>query len=128
MALTRLFVSFDYDNDVFLKDALIEQSRNEDSPFFVADWSIKEATPGWKAEARKRIRASDSVAVLCGTQTHNASGVSVEVEIAREEGIPYFLLKGYKERTCTKPTAALSTDKMYTWNWENLKNLIGGSR
>jgi hypothetical protein len=128
MALTRLFVGFDYDYDVFLKDALIEQSRKEDSPFFVADWSIKEASAGWKIEAIKRIRASDCVAILCGTHTHQASGVSVELEIARAEGIPYFLLQGYKNLTCTRPLAALSTDKMYTWNWVNLKNLIGGSR
>lgn len=128
MALTRLYVGFDYDHDVFLKEALIEQARNEDSPFFVADFSIKEASVGWKAEALKRVRTCDTVAILCGTQTHRASGVSIEVEIARAEGIPYFLLNGYKDLTCTKPLAALSTDKMYTWNWVNLKKLIGGSR
>jgi hypothetical protein len=60
--------------------------------------------------------------------THKAVGVAAEVTIAQEEGIPYFLLKGYKDTACTKPTSAKSTDKMYTWTWENLKNLIGGGR
>lgn len=128
MALTRVFVSFDYDNDSFLKDALIEQSRNDDSPFYVADWSIKEASRTWKEEARRRIRASDVVVVMCGTRTHTASGVATELAIAQEEDIDYFLLKGYKKLTCTKPTTARPSDKMYDWTWDNLKLLIGGSR
>jgi hypothetical protein len=43
-------------------------------------------------------------------------------------GKPYFLLKGYKERACTKPTSATTADKLYDWTWENLKNLIHGGR
>lgn len=128
MAKTQVFVSFDYDNDSFLKEALIGQSRLEDSPFEVVDQSIKVASPGWKDEARKRIRRSDVVVVMCGTQTHNAVGVAYEVTVAQEEKIPYFLLKGYADKTCTKPTTAKSVDKMYTWNWPNLKTLIGGGR
>jgi hypothetical protein len=37
MAKTQVFVSFDYDNDSFLKEALIGQSRLEGSPSM---WSI----------------------------------------------------------------------------------------
>ncbi len=128
MALTRVFVSFDYDNDSFLKEALIGQSRLPDSPFEVADWSIKVASPGWKDEARKRIRASDVVAVMCGTATDKAVGVAYEVTLAQDESIPYFLLKGYADKTCRKPTSATSGDKMYSWTWDNLKTLIGGGR
>lgn len=128
MALTRLFVSFDYDNDNFLKEALIGQSRLPDSPFEVADWSIKVASPGWKDEARKRIRASDVVAVMCGGETDKAVGVAYEVTVAQEEKIPYFLLKGYADKTCKKPTTAASGDKIYTWTWANLKTLLKGGR
>ncbi len=42
---TRVFVSFDFDNDKKLKDFIIGQSRNPDSPFEVADFSMKEAAP-----------------------------------------------------------------------------------
>lgn len=128
MAKTRVFISFDYDNDATLKDFLIGQSRLSDSPFHIADWSIKVASPGWKTEARRRIRASDVAVVICGQFTGTAVGVDVEVEIARAEGIPYFLLKGYSSLSCVKPKAANSTDKMYKWTWENLKLLIGGAR
>lgn len=124
----RVFISFDYDNDAFLKEALVGQSRHADSPFVIADWSIKVASPGWKEEARRRIRASDIVAVICGMHTHTAVGVATELTIAQEEGIEYFLLNGYADKTGTKPTSARSGDKLYNWTWPNLKNLIGGAR
>lgn len=128
MAATRVFISFDYDHDNDLKNLLVGQSRLPDSPFVIADWSIKVASPGWKSEARRRIRASDVVAVVCGEYTHTAAGVSVEVEIDQDEGIPYFLLKGRANKACTKPTAANTSDNMYDWTWDNLKKLVGGAR
>lgn len=41
----RCFISFDYDNDSDLKNLLVGQAKYEDSPFEIADWSIKEASP-----------------------------------------------------------------------------------
>lgn len=125
----RVFVSFDYDHDEILKTFLVGQAKYEDSPFDLSDWSIKEAQSGnWKEKARLRIRAVDVVAVICGEFTHTATGVSAEVQIAQEETIPYFLLKGYSSKTCTKPTAAKNSDSIYNWTWENLKLLINGNR
>lgn len=129
MAKKKVFISFDYDHDVALKNLLVGQSKNPDSPFELADWSIKEAiSEDWKAKARQRIRAVDVVIVICGEHTHTATGVSAEVLIAQDEKVPYFLLRGYSNKTCTKPKAAKSTDKIYDWTWDNLKKLIGGSR
>jgi hypothetical protein len=129
MAKKRVFISFDYDNDESLKTLLVGQARNSDSPFDLADWSIKEAMSGdWKAKARTRIRGVDVVVVLCGENTDKATGVSAELSIAQEEGVPYFLLWGYSEKICVKPKSASSSDKIYTWTWENLKVLIGGGR
>lgn len=126
---TSTFVSFDYDNDAILKTFLVSQSKLEDTPFFIKDASIKEAIPsGWKEKARQRIKSCDVVIVICGEKTHTADGVSVEVKIAQEEGKPYFLLKGYSSKVCTKPASAKTTDKMYTWSWDILKQLIHGDR
>lgn len=124
----RVFISFDYDYDLDLKTLLIGQSKNLDSPFQISDWSIKTASPGWKEEARRRIRASDVVAVICGAHTDTAGGVAFELSIAQEEGINYFLLGGRAGQTCRKPSSAKSTDQIYNWTWDNLKALIGGSR
>lgn len=128
MAKTRVFVSFDYDYDLDLKNFLIGQSKNPGSPFEISDWSIKTASPGWKEEAQRRIRASDVVAVICGTNTNTASGVAYELSLAQQEGINYFLLWGRSGQTCRKPSSAKTTDQIYRWTWDNLKALIGGSR
>lgn len=129
MAKTRVFISFDYDHDESLKNFLVGQAKLPDSPFELADWSIKEHIDGnWKAKATTRIRAVDVVAVICGEHTDTATGVSAEVKIAQDEGKPYFLLNGYKDIACKKPIAAKVNDKIYKWTWDNLKSLIGGDR
>ena len=123
----RAFISFDYDNDAGLKIMLIGQAKNPDTPFEIADWSIKTASPTWKIEARRRIKAAGLVIVLCGRETSSAVGVAEELRIAKEEGIPYFLLAGYQTGS-VKPTSASTNDKLYTWTWDNLKALVRGSR
>lgn len=129
VAKKRVFVSFDYDNDARLKDLLVGQSKHADSPFELADWSIKERITGnWKEKARARIRSVDVVCVLCGKNTHTATGVAAELSVAQEEKVVYFLLQGYSDETCTKPMSAKAIDKIYKWTWDNLKALIGGGR
>ncbi|MYU11775.1 hypothetical protein GTZ78_13980 [Streptomyces sp. SID8361] len=124
----RVFVSFDYDYDKTLKDFLVGQAKNPDSPFEIHDWSIKEASHDWKLKARARIRASDIVIVLCGEHTDKAVGVGIELAIAQEEKIDYFLLNGYNGKTGKKPTTAKGADNVYDWTWKNLKLLVGGAR
>ena len=129
MAKKRVFISFDYDHDLDLKNLLIGQAKNEDSPFEIADFSMKEViSEGWKANACRRIKGCDLVAVICGEHTDTASGVSAEVKIAQEEGVDYFLLWGRRDKTCKKPGTAKASDKVYKWTWDNLKGLIGGAR
>jgi hypothetical protein len=129
MAKKKVFISFDYDNDSTLKDFLVGQAKLPDSPFDLADWSIKEhIDDNWKAKARTRIKQVDVVAIICGLKTNTATGVSAELKIAQEEKIPYFLLAGYKDKNNVKPLAALASDKLYNWTWENLKALINGGR
>ena len=56
MAKKKVFISFDYDNDSTLKDFLVGQAKLDDSPFELADWSIKEhIDDNWKLKARRRI-------------------------------------------------------------------------
>ena len=129
MAKKRVFIAFDYDHDKFLKVALVGQAKLPDSPFELIDWSVKEPYPGdWTVPVRARIRAADLVVVICGEHTHTAKGVDIEMQIALDEGIPYFLLWGYADKTCTRPKSAAVDHKIYKWEWENLKRLIGGQR
>ena len=129
MLKKRVFTSFDMDHDEDLRVFLKGQANNPDSPFEMSDWSLKEPLEGnWKEKIRPRIRAVDLVCVICGEYTDSASGVSVELGIAQEEGIPYFLLHGRSNKTCVKPKAATPSDKIYSWTWDNLRKLIGGGR
>lgn len=129
MSKKRVFVSFDYDHDSDLKTLLIGQSKLEDSPFEIADWSVKEELTGdWKEKVRTKIKQVDIVAVICGEYTDSCSGVNAELKIVQEEDKSYFLLAGRKDKTNKKPNNAKSSDKMYNWTWENLKTLIHGGR
>ena len=129
MSNVRVFTSFDADHDEDLRNLLVGQSKNPDSPFEMADWSVKEPMTGdWKRKVRERIKRVDQMIVMCGEHTDTATGVSIELDIARDEGIPYFLLSGRSDRTCKKPETSLTSDKIYNWTWDNLKKLIGGAR
>lgn len=129
MAKVRVFTSFDFDHDEDLRNLLVGQAKLADSPFELSDWSVKEPMTGdWKEKVRKRIRQVDQVLVICGEYTHNATGVAAELGISKEEKKPNFLLKGRRDKVCTRPTAASANDKMYDWTWDNLKKLIGGAR
>ena len=125
----RVFISFDFDHDESLRNLLVGQGKHPDSPFSIADWSVKEPFTGdWKAKVCDRIRRTDQLIVICGENTHTAAGVSVELQIAKDEKKPYFLLWGYSGKPCKSPMSALPGDKIYQWTWENLKSLIGGGR
>lgn len=119
----RVFISFDFDNDKVLKDFMVGQSRLKDSPFEIYDWSLKESVPeeDWEDEARKKIKRSDIVLVMVGEKTYKASGVLKEVKITRDEEIKIIQMIGYKDKDYTRvPDAGY----LYSWNWENLKNLL----
>ena len=60
MAKVRAFISFDYDNDKSIKELLVGQSKHSDTPFEIADWSVKEHLTGdWKEKVRQRIKKTD---------------------------------------------------------------------
>ena len=127
--MKRAFISFDFDHDEELRDALIGQAKNPDSPFNIADWSVHEPfDSNWRERVRSRIRRTDLTIVICGKHTNTAKGVAAEVTITQEEQKPYFLLRGRPNKTCTKPPTTLKGDKIYKWTWDNLKKLIVGAR
>ncbi|SFP37139.1 TIR domain-containing protein [Salibacterium halotolerans] len=125
----RAFISFDIDHDEGAKTMLAGQSKLPDSPFTFKDNSVKKHLTGdWEAKVRRRMDNVDVVIILCGKNTQSATGVETELSIARDKRKPYFLLAAYSKENCVKPNSALSSDKIYRWTWDNLKNLIAGQR
>jgi hypothetical protein len=129
MSLKRAFISFDFDHDEDLRNLLVGQAKNPDTPFEIKDRSLKEPLSGdWKEKIRRRMENIDVVIVICGAHTHTAAGVAAELEIAKYAGKDYFLLWGRSGENCKKPTTASSEDNIYKWTWDNLKSLINGAR
>ena len=124
MAKKRVFVSFDFDNDKTLKDFIVGQARLPDSPFEVADHSLKEAQPerNWLAKARAAISRSEVFIVMLGPRTSKASGVLKEVNIAQELRKTRFQIIGYRDGS--ELWAVPGAERTYRWNWDNLKKLL----
>lgn len=121
----KAFISFDYDHDLELKNALVAQSKLDDLPFEINDVSTKQAIDSnWKKYARNKIKESDVVIFICGKQTDKAVGVTAEMSITLEEQANYFLLCGRNDENVQKPSNAKKEDKIYKWTWDNLKNLL----
>jgi MTH538 TIR-like domain (DUF1863) len=124
MAKTRVFVSYDFDNDKTLYDFIIGQAELSDSPFEVSDHSFKKAAPqaDWETKARAAINRADKFIVMLGPKTRNASGVKKEVAIAISLGKPRFQIIGYS--TGSRDWAVPGAGVTYRWNWPNLKKLL----
>ena len=124
MAKTKVFVSFDYDNDKVLRDFIIGQAKNSDSPFEVADHSLKEEAPetDWTEKARRAISRSDVFIVMLGSKTKKAPGVLKEVKMANDLEKRKFQIIGYKDGS--EDWAVPNAGRVYSWNWDNLKKLL----
>ena len=119
MAKKKVFLSFDYDNDLQLKGSFISQAKNPDSPFSVNDFSLQEASPDakWLSKAQSAINRCSLFIVLLGDNTHKAPGVLKEVKIARGLNKKRFQLKPQKK----DPIAIQNAGEVVSWQWKNLR-------
>lgn len=124
MAKKKVFVSFDFDNDKTLKDFIVGQAKNSDSPFEVSDHSLKEAAPqaDWEKRARAAIARADVFIVMLGSKTKTASGVLKEVAMANDQNKSRFQIIGYSNGS--EDWAVPGGGRTYGWSWENLKKLL----
>jgi hypothetical protein len=120
---TRVFVSFDFDNDQKLKTFILAQAKNSDSPFEIENWSLNEPAPQktWKEMAAKRIARCDVVLVMVGPETHRSPGVLAEVALAADLSIPVRQVIGYSD---ANPKAVAGAGRLYRWSWPTLKSLL----
>lgn len=121
---TRVFISFDFDNDLGVAKLLGGQLRNPSAPFEVENWSMKEARPEklWLQDALRRINRSDVVLVVLGRETWRASGVLAEVEAARELKVPLRQIIGYRD--LASPTPVPNGGRVYRWGRDNLETVL----
>ena len=116
MSKIGVFVSFDMRHDRELYELLLAQSRTASTSFAVSGCSESlSAGEVWCERARRRISEADQMIVICGKHTNASTSVTAELRIAKEEGIPHFLLWGRRDIMCTKPVGAKPAEGMYSW-------------
>ena len=123
----KVFISFDFDNDQFLRDSLIGQCKNDGTPFDMEDWSVKDpwAQSDWKERCLSKIKRCDLVIVMVGENTSSCSGVRAEITMAKEAGVPVVGIQGYANKNCPRPDGL---EGYYNWTWANVKALVNGGR
>ena len=120
----RIFISFAVE-DRELRDLLVGQARNENSPFEFTDMSVKKPWDSeWKTNCRKRIKGCDGLLAIVTSNTKKATGQLWEIQCAKDEGVPRRGIWGYTDdRPGTLPSE-LDGVRIVNWTWENISNWI----
>jgi hypothetical protein len=120
--MKRIFISFAIE-DKKLRDLLVGQARNENSPFELVDMSVKQPWDSqWKTNCRTRIKGCDGLLAIITSNTKNADGQLWEINCAKSESIPCRGIWGSTSDNKTSNTVS----GLYTtyWTWSNIKNWI----
>ena len=120
MAVLNIFVSFEYDRDKELVNAFLQQAKDH-LPHRVRNKSLREDYPdeAWKKKASDAIRECDVVVVLVGKDTHNAQGIIVETDMARNLGKPVIQVASKGRRDYRGLTRL---EKPIPWRWAEIKS------
>ena len=120
----RVFSSFAIE-DVRLRDFLVGQARNKESPFSFVDMSVKEPwSSEWKTNCRRKIKGCDGVIGIVSSNTKKAEGQLWELNCAYEEGIPVLLIYGYKDDRPSALPEPVKNKRILNWSWENISNFL----
>lgn len=124
MAKKRIFISFAME-DKSLRDLLVGQAKNENSPFEFVDMSVKKPwDSSWKTNCRTRIKGCDGVIIIVTKSTKNADGQLWEIKCAKEEDIPCRGIWGSQENRPATLPAELDGVRVVNWTWDNITNWI----
>lgn len=120
----RIFISFAIE-DRWARDFLVQQAKDERSPFEFVDMSVKEPwDEKWKTQCRTRIKGCDGTIALVSTNTKNAAGQLWEVKTSKEEKVP---VRGIYTTTDKRPIslpAEFDGVRVVDWTWANIKAFL----
>ena len=121
--MKRIFISFAIE-DKFYRDALVQQAKDNRSPFEFVDMSVKEPwDSSWKTRCRERISGCDGVVALISKKTWNADGARWEMFCADQEDIPMIGVHVHKDDKGTIPPE-LNGHKIIEWGWTGIASFI----
>jgi hypothetical protein len=119
----RIFISFAIE-DAFYRTGLVNQARDERTPFEFTDMSAKEPWDNsWKTRCRTKIKGCDGVIALISRNTETASGARWEMKCADEEGIPMIGVHIHKDDKGPIPSE-LYGHRVIEWSWPGIAGFI----
>jgi hypothetical protein len=126
MADPRAFISFDFDHNETEKILFAGQAKNSKTPFFIQDWSAKEAMPQskWRALVADKINKCYMLIVLVGRSMGTAHGVAEEIAIAKELNVPVFGVYVDGANSGSTLPAGLQRNRTIAWDWEKIAAAI----
>ena len=120
----RVFISFAAPEDAYARDFLVQQARDDRSPFEFVDMSVKEPWDDkWKTRCRTKIRGCDGAIAVLSKKTWNAEGARWEMNCAVEEGIPIIGVHIHKDDKGAIPPE-LRGKKVIEWTWAGIKTFL----
>jgi hypothetical protein len=124
---TRVFISFDYDENRFEAAALGQQLRRSDR-FEVQNWSLKEAAPErtWPTAARAKLNRSDVMVIVVTANTYRAPGVLTEIKIAKDLGVP--IRQVHPKRIVRPRRLPCPGAPIWRWTHDNLATILNVPR
>ena len=122
----RIFISFAIE-DAFYRDGLVNQAKDERSPFEFVDMSVKEPwEDSWKTRCRTKIKGCDGVIAMISKNTESASGARWEIKCAADESIPMIGVHIHKDLSKRYVPPELQGHKVIDWTWEGIAKFIDG--
>jgi hypothetical protein len=124
MSKNRIFISFAIE-DANLRDLLVGQAKNENSPFEFVDMSVKDPWDfAWKTNCRRKIKGCDGMLIIVTKNTKNADGQLWEINCAGEESVPRLGIWGNSSNKPAALPAELKHVKILNWTWANISNWL----
>lgn len=117
MAKVGVFFSYDFTKNRELYGNFFAQAKGE-SRHAIRNYSLDKVHPpaDWKEEAEKRIDQCDIMITVVGQDTHSASGVKVESEIAKRLGKDRFQIQPQKQDYGGLDEAG----EIIPWKWDKI--------
>jgi hypothetical protein len=124
MKKKRIFIAFAVE-DKTIRDLLVGQSKNPNSPFEFVDMSVKEPWDNnWKTNCRSRIKGCDGVIALISRNTAKAEGALWEIKCAQEGKIPLIGVYCYPDDRQSVLPEILAGIKVIDWSWDKIAKFI----
>ncbi len=126
MADPRAFISFDFDHDEYQRTLFAGQAKNSKTPFAIQNWSSKEtlAQSQWQALINTKINSCHLMIVLVGRYMASAGGVALEIQMAKDNKVPFFGVYVDDAGINSTLPAGLARNRTITWNWDGIAKSI----